>query len=570
MKKLLFTLLILVGFAMQATAQSFQSGDLLYSVIGSNPPRVSLDGHVDGTAATGELFIPETVEHEGVTYTVSEIADQAFLNCSGLTGGLFIPSTVAIIGEKAFWNCTSFSTLQLSFGLVEIREFAFRNCTGLNGVLTLPPTLTHIKYGAFHQCMGFTGDLIIPNSVIEVGTTHNNQYFDVPGEYFSTFANCFDHLVLSESLDSIGTACFSDCSRLHGELVIPHSVRGIKSRAFINCSGFNSLTLGNSLGYVGFNAFEGCSGFNGTLVIPESLTTIRSEAFSGCSGLEHIELSPNIRMEYYDTGGVFSECTGLTSIDIPEGWTLISNGTFAYCTNLTEVYLPESLEVIDNRAFSNCWKLNIMNLPDNLRTINKESFAKCKELSGDLEIPPMVESILPLAFDSCYKIKHLVLGVSVETVLESAFRNTEIDTIVVKASTPPDLIPTYPIGYGWMFPEDIPIIIPCGTMEAYQSSEYWDRFTNFIEDCSLAVDENGLNGVMVSTFPNPAKGNLNLEFSPDVTPTRIELYDLQGRLVRSQATGLESVGMEGLAAGTYTLRITLRGGKVFSDKVVKK
>ena len=35
MKKLLFKLLILVGFAMQATAQSFQSGDLLYSVIGS-------------------------------------------------------------------------------------------------------------------------------------------------------------------------------------------------------------------------------------------------------------------------------------------------------------------------------------------------------------------------------------------------------------------------------------------------------------------------------------------------------------------------------------------------------
>ena len=77
MKKLLFTLLILVGFAMQATAQSFQSGDLLYSVIGSNPPRVSLNGHVDGTAATGELFIPETVEHEGTTYTVTSIGNKA-------------------------------------------------------------------------------------------------------------------------------------------------------------------------------------------------------------------------------------------------------------------------------------------------------------------------------------------------------------------------------------------------------------------------------------------------------------------------------------------------------------
>ena len=64
MKRLIIATMILAGFAMQATAQSFQSGDLLYSVICSNPPCVSLDGHVDGTNAQGELIIPETVEHE--------------------------------------------------------------------------------------------------------------------------------------------------------------------------------------------------------------------------------------------------------------------------------------------------------------------------------------------------------------------------------------------------------------------------------------------------------------------------------------------------------------------------
>ena len=83
----------------------------------------------------------------------------------------------------------------------------------------------------------------------------------------------------------------------------------------------------------------------------------------------------------------------------------------------------------------------------------------------------------------------------------------------------------------------------------------------------------GQDGVSVRPYgfwPNPAKDILNLQYSPDVTPTRIELFDLQGRLVRSQTTGLESVGMEGLATGTYTLRVTLEGGKTFSDKVVKE
>ena len=71
-------------------------------------------------------------------------------------------------------------------------------------------------------------------------------------------------------------------------------------------------------------------------------------------------------------------------------------------------------------------------------------------------------------------------------------------------------------------------------------------------------------------YPNPAQNELHLLYSPDVTPQSIELYDLQGRLVRSQRNGLESLNLQGLAAGTYTMRVTLEGGKVFSDKVVKE
>ena len=70
-------------------------------------------------------------------------------------------------------------------------------------------------------------------------------------------------------------------------------------------------------------------------------------------------------------------------------------------------------------------------------------------------------------------------------------------------------------------------------------------------------------------WPNPVQSELLLYFSPDVTPTQIELYDLQGRLVRSQSNGLESLNLQGLSSGTYTMRVTLAGGKVFTDKVVK-
>ena len=71
-------------------------------------------------------------------------------------------------------------------------------------------------------------------------------------------------------------------------------------------------------------------------------------------------------------------------------------------------------------------------------------------------------------------------------------------------------------------------------------------------------------------YPNPANDYLRLQYSPDVEPRQIELYDLQGRLVRSQGSGLESLNLQGLAPGQYVMKVTLTDGTTFSDKVVKE
>ena len=92
----------------------------------------------------------------------------------------------------------------------------------------------------------------------------------------------------------------------------------------------------------------------------------------------------------------------------------------------------------------------------------------------------------------------------------------------------------------------------------------------FFSDGTLAIPEMEEFVRPYAYYPNPAQNELHLNYSPDVTPSQIELYDIQGRLVRSQRNGLESINLEGLPAGTYTMRVTLEGGKVFSDKVVKE
>ena len=71
-------------------------------------------------------------------------------------------------------------------------------------------------------------------------------------------------------------------------------------------------------------------------------------------------------------------------------------------------------------------------------------------------------------------------------------------------------------------------------------------------------------------YPNPAQDLLHLQYSPDVKPTRVELYDMQGRLVHTQSEGIESINLQGLAPGQYLMKVTLEDGKTYSDKVVKE
>ena len=91
---------------------------------------------------------------------------------------------------------------------------------------------------------------------------------------------------------TIGSWAFYDCSGFTGDLVIPNSVTSIGYWAFYGCSGFNgTLTLSNSLTEINVGTFIGCSGFTGDLVIPNSVEYISGGwggegvgAFEGCSG----------------------------------------------------------------------------------------------------------------------------------------------------------------------------------------------------------------------------------------------------------------------------------------------
>ena len=97
-------------------------------------------------------------------------------------------------------------------------------------------------------------------------------------------------------------------------------------------------------------------------------------------------------------------------------------------------------------------------------------------------------------------------------------------------------------------------------------------FTYFFlnHDGTVGVNESGMEIRPYCFYPNPVQAQLQMQFSPDVQPKQVELYDLQGRLVHVQRSSFDSIDMGQLPAGTYTIRVTLEDGTVFSDKVVRE
>ena len=74
----------------------------------------------------------------------------------------------------------------------------------------------------------------------------------------------------------------------------------------------------------------------------------------------------------------------------------------------------------------------------------------------------------------------------------------------------------------------------------------------------------------MAVYPNPVREQAHILYPASANPALVELYDLQGRLVRSQGNAFESFDMSQLPTGAYTLRVTMDDGQVFSDKVVKE
>ena len=251
----------------------------------------------------GSVSIPESVEYDGKTYSVTRISAYAFRLCSSLTS-VTIPNTVTRIDSNVFSQCSNLTSVTIPNSVTSIGKGAFSMCDKLTSI-NLPTSLTSIEDDMFFGCNNLT-NIIIPNSVI-----------------------------------SIGSYAFHGCESLT-EIDIPNSVIYLDDEAFSSCYKITRINIPNSVTYIGNKVFENCKKLM-SVTIPNSVSCIGDYAFSGCTSLTYIKLPSSVACIGEEA---FKGCTNLTDFySYTKALPIAQDGLFTN-TNIQNgtLYVPESLK----------------------------------------------------------------------------------------------------------------------------------------------------------------------------------------------------------------------------------
>jgi uncharacterized repeat protein (TIGR02543 family) len=246
----------------------------------------------------------------------------AFDDCSSLTGSIYIPSNVEILGKGVFSGCTLLEEINVDNDNV---NYASENgvlfnktktdiivCPGgKKGEYVIPTCVTSIWERAFYGCSSLTGAITIPNNVTSIGN--------------SVFAHCssLTDIYIPDSVTSIGDLAFYRCSSLTTDITIPYGVNRIGNATFYGCSSLTSIT------------------------IPDSVTSIIELAFYNCPKLRFKVYANSFAYQYAINNNIpfdliYVEPQYINGFEWPEDEITVSNGT---ANNALALGLPKYIYI---------------------------------------------------------------------------------------------------------------------------------------------------------------------------------------------------------------------------------
>ena len=381
-------------------------GELTYE-LNENDRTATLTKAADSVT---NVVVPSTVSYNGVAYSITEIGQNAFDTATNLESVSF-PDTVTVLWAR-FSNCKKLRSVILSAKIEEIMSDAFRECTGLQTVI-LPKNVREIRSWAFYGC------------------------------------TALETMNLPDNLEYIGDRAFYQCSRWKSAVSLKN-VETIPDECFYQCSSITKVEMSDQVKTIGKNAFKECGTETTEWKIPDTITSFGDMAFAYCKGITKMVIPQNAKFGdavYKEcTGikgnfevpaflkeipsGLCRDCTGITSITIPDGIEVIGDAAFQN-TGITSIVIPGGVRKIGKQAISGCENLTTITMKNGLETIGDFAFAGCEKLVS-IDIPDSVTSMGIWVFNSCTGLKNVSLSRNITKIESGTFRICpKLDSIIL-------------------------------------------------------------------------------------------------------------------------------------------
>lgn len=475
-----FVLFMMTFFVSTIHAQirgraNFKEDGIWYHIEGEESVSVDFDGvvnfqNISHGCYSGNIIIPETVEHNGKTYTVVKINRLAFYFCP--IDSVTLPNTIRSIDQAAFAGCP-ITELKLPSSLLAFGESVFggskiKSIVIPSGVKELPAylfkqsDLTEItlpssleKLGTEVFCQTKITKITIPEGVKAISERAFMQTplekINLPSTLKKVDNGAFQetqltNILLPASVDSIGNYAF--CKTKLTEASLPSSLSFLGESAFRECANLVYVNMNcPSLKEINRYTFYQSPVLSQTTAIPDSVQSIGEYAFYGCADLQTIGFSDASQLKTIGNNAftnsalyslaipqtvetiserAFFNCNALENVEYAEGSQLknIGDEAFKNCTVLKTASLPNTIEVIGVSAFENCSSLLNVSFPQNAETMEANTFNNCTALQTiTFPVPSKLKRIKRLAFGQCSSLESLVLPEGLEEIGEASINS---------------------------------------------------------------------------------------------------------------------------------------------------
>ena len=112
MKQTLLSIILILLPLMASETDGVEIDGIYYNLYISDGNKTASVTYNRSVNYSGDIVIPESVEYNGSTFSITSIGYNAFASCSGLTS-VTIGNSVNYIGDYAFYGCSGLTSVMI-------------------------------------------------------------------------------------------------------------------------------------------------------------------------------------------------------------------------------------------------------------------------------------------------------------------------------------------------------------------------------------------------------------------------------------------------------------------------